>query len=336
MAACEIKREFTIVLVGKSGSGKSVLMDALDGDKASADPVTLTDSDTETFSKKIFTHNGYDFRIIDTPGLTGKEDIDTTELKMCSAYTNGKINLFIYCLPVGAGHKFDDINPKIMKHLTDGFGKQIWDHCILVFTMSNLTMSDYKEEYPDEPEQATEEYKQLLTGFADSFQKQLLKLGVKKQLKTIFDVHDIANINNTDTIIAVPSGKNSHSHVFPDMNLLSQGLSELEYTSQQKPEIQECTPSDPNWTSIIADTIQEKCTTKSAPSMIMEYNYGNRWLVVIGAITGAVIGNVLIPCICSGLGAAVGVLAGLVVQKKKTVQEKEHVQQKLDKRQNKE
>ena len=199
----------TIVLTGKSGAGKSSLMQILMEGKAtqkhSAEPVT------DKFIAEEFTKNGVTIRIIDTPGLMGTKE-DSKELKMCSVYTEGKADLLLYCIPVGAGHKFHEANPEIMLSLTEGFGKKIWDHCVLVLTMSNLALNEYTEDYPCDQTTAEKEYAKFLKEFSDKFEKQLHDLGIDKHVKTVFEIE-----KNENAIIAIPAGKNPHSKVLANL-----------------------------------------------------------------------------------------------------------------------
>ena len=153
---------------------------------------------TDRFINEGFRKNGVTIRVVDIPGLMAKKH-DLYELKMCSAHTKGKADLLLYFLPVGAGHKFRDYDSEIMKSFTEVFGKRIWDHCVLVLTMSNMAILIF-EDYDDQ-ETAAQEYKKYLQGICTRFEEQLHDLGVEKCVKTVFELKKPDNIANT--IIAV-------------------------------------------------------------------------------------------------------------------------------------
>ena len=248
MARVGGKKTMTILLSGKNGAGKSTLMNTLLGNGAIQKP--SPDPTTDRFIEDYFSKNGVEIRIIDTPGLMGKEK-DKKELKMLSEYTRGSIDLLVYCVPVGASHRFHECNPEIMKHLTEGFGMQIWEHCILVFTMSDEAYSSHLEDYSEE--QAIKEYQDFLHRYANKFQDSLRVLGVQQQVKTVFKLNWEAASN---TIIAVPAGKTPHNDVLPGL-------------PYQLPDYCE----DKNWISLMIEAFCAKCPQECA-SLLLEYKYG--------------------------------------------------------------
>ena len=305
------KRALTLVLTGKSGAGKSTLMDILVRGKAtqrrSAAPVT------DRFVAEEFTKNEVDIRIIDTPGLMGEKE-DSKELKMCSVFTEGKADLLVYCLSVAAGHKFHDNNPEIIKSLAEGYETQIWNHCILVLTMSNNAIRTFERRYPN---QAAEEYKKFLKEHSTRFEKQLRSLEIEKCVKTVFELDEAFKDDITNTIIAVPAGKTPHNQVLPG----------LEYSLPDY--------CEKNWISVLIDMMRAKCTAESAP-LLLQYQYGEGKYATPGAIAGGIVGGLLLPVFGAIPGAAIGYKAGLAIGKQKTAEEKEHIQQELTKRQSKE
>ena len=116
-------------------------------------------STTAKFHRGIVNKNNTQIKVIDTRGLAEDEKEKTKELKKVASYTKGKADILLYCVPVGPGSKFGDHNPVTMRCLTKAFGKQIWDHCVLVFTMGNVVLLSRKDT-------ATEEYKKYLDEYA--------------------------------------------------------------------------------------------------------------------------------------------------------------------------
>ena len=96
-----------------------------------------------------FICNNITVRIIDTRGLAEKRSDKIKELQRLSGYTKEKADILLYCVPVGPGSKLDDANPVTMRCLTEAYRKQIWDHCVLVFTMSDMALVQHKRQNPD-------------------------------------------------------------------------------------------------------------------------------------------------------------------------------------------
>ena len=216
-------------------------MDILNGEKATQH------SPTEQLTTKKFTRNEATIHITDTPGLTGTNK-DSEKLRKCSEYTESKADLLLYCLPVGPGHKFHDTNPEIMKSLTESFGKGIWDHCVLVLTMSNRALLRFKEVYKNR-ETAAKEYKKSLKEYSATFAKHLHNLKAEKHVKTVFELKTTDNITNL--IIAVPAGYDESSRVLPG----------LEYSL-----FDHC---EKNWISILIEIMRNKCSRHALP--ILQY-----------------------------------------------------------------
>ena len=80
--------------------------------------------------------------------------------------------------------------------------------------------------------------------------------------------------------------------------------------------------------------MQTKCTAECART-ILQYQYGEKRLAKRGAIIGAIIGGVTLPAVGAIPGAAIGGVAGYTIGEKQKKEEVEHIQQEIDKRQNK-
>ena len=288
------KRPLTIILTGKSGAGKSTLKDRLLGHGASQEP--SPGSVTKEYVDRVFKKNGIDIRIIDTLGLRGKKE-DEKALKKCSAYTDGKIDLLIYS--VTPALKFEEANPEIMTYIAQGFKKQIWEHCVLVLTMSNQAFADFKEIHPDE-KKAAKRYIKFLKNYSDMFQEKLQELQVRQQVKTIFELKKLER--DTNTTIAVPAARAKESNVLPGLKC------ELPSTCEDK-----------TWISVMIEVMAVKCPLGLAPS-ILEYQYGLKKIVAGAALGGAALGaaggggaGALVGAIGGPLGIGVGAGVGLVI-----------------------
>ena len=164
-----LQDETTIVLIGKSGAGKSTLAKNVFG----VDEVD-TEISAERTTTEIKTHrkhkNGVPIAIIDTVGFesVNKKQIKQ-QLKELSKHTGGKADLVIYCLPISPSSKFDDFNPDIMAALQDAFGKDIWNHCLVVLTFSNVAWSSINDSNPNNIGAAMETYKRHVNAYVEKF-----------------------------------------------------------------------------------------------------------------------------------------------------------------------
>ena len=188
------KKEATIVVVGRSGAGKSTLIKKVlklqDTSTLKATP------DTEISEKYTEMRHGINLTIVDTVGLSQDEKEKKQQIQDLSKYTSGKADLVLFCIPVGPNTKFKTDNPQIMRTLQSSFGKDIWKHCLVVFTFSNQAW-DHVESESD----AVTQYKKYIRAYTTEFIKELQKLDVPPDItvKTIFE-----SANDRPTIVTMP------------------------------------------------------------------------------------------------------------------------------------
>ena len=191
-----------IVLAGKSGAGKTSLCKALLGLE---NDIPLTPRpDTEVAEPHEIQKNGIKITIIDTPGFINKD----------VKYTQNDFDLLVYCMPVSPGTKFDEHNPVIMQTLQDKYGKDIWRHCIVAFTFSNLAYDRCKKK--SKPE---DEYKAYIDDCRSEFEKRLKQLHVLNiTVKTIFN-HGPDHLPDHAIIKVIPAGDEPEDPLLPGVVL---------------------------------------------------------------------------------------------------------------------
>ena len=122
------------MITGKTGSGKSSLINGLVGKKVSEEGDDL-DRMTATVEPKELTCEGTLVKIWDTPGLqdgTDEEDRYLKEMKEnCS-----NCNLYIYCLNM-TQTRFEASQIRAIQKLTETFGKIFWAKVLFVLTYAN-------------------------------------------------------------------------------------------------------------------------------------------------------------------------------------------------------
>ena len=263
-------KQLAIVLVGKSEAGKTTLRESV----LKTGKIQVYTVNTEKTRSCDSRSNDKNLKVYDTPGLGGSDSEIRKKLKEISTSTEGRADFLIFCVSVGPGSKFEDTNPEIMQCLTDVFSKKLWQHCMLVFTFSNLAWNHIVKN-----ENAVEKYKAHINAFADKFKKVLQALDVKDQnVITIFQQQQELNPN---TIVAIPAGLQSEDPVLPGMSF--------------------------DWEDAIYKEMERRCDKHQTPHVqLLEYI---AWARTKKALKGGVLGGVIGGAVG---GAAAGAVAGAV------------------------
>lgn len=292
------EQPMTVILAGKSGAGKTALSNILRG--VAGNHIDLTPDSglgTRELGKGSVKYNGFDIHIVDTPGLKDNALELKTQLKKISGYTNKKADLLIYCIPIGPGSRFEDCNPIAMRCLQEAYGRNIWHHCMVVFTMSNLALEHIKYQQKNFAENniITVKYIGYVQTYAEKFRTELmLNLKVKDiNVVTVFNLpQGKSSAPQPNTIVAIPAGIDPIDHVLPGFNTA--------------------------WREVILEQITQRRDSKPQ-SLLLKYD---RYRVEIaeniatGALLGAAIGATLGEVggtVGIVLGAAMGCMLGVLV-----------------------
>ena len=159
----------TLVIMGRSAAGKSSLLRNIftelpENPKLSAEP------DTIELKQEIFTRNNTTLKIVDSIGLSQDKTVRKQQLKELARFTNKKADLVVLCIPVMPGTRFESDTPQIMNSLQLAFGKNIWRHCLVVFTFSNLAWEHVKA-----MDDAVKQYITHINKYTTLFQQELVK-----------------------------------------------------------------------------------------------------------------------------------------------------------------
>ena len=290
------KRPINIVFIGKIGAGMSTLKHNIVGEEA--------DEEYEILSLDHVTDS---YAILDKETVK----IDITRLKEAKRNTKkklkqlgkyrGAIDLLVYCIPVDPSSKFSHSQPGIMKSLQDAFDDNIWKHCIIVFTFSNMALSHIKSKLRGDNDRAIEIYKKHINDYTDRVRAELTKLHVRQvSVKTVFDLPlEAPQPEDHTTIMAIPAGDEPEDQVLPGIQY------EFPYQDQEDLPLK--------WTDVLFNEIV-KLSKAEHKNSLLRYHYRARMKakmkakVAAGTLGGAVGGT----AIGAAIGGTIGVTGGPV------------------------
>ncbi|XP_065840114.1 uncharacterized protein [Oscarella lobularis] len=138
-------KELVLLLVGKTGVGKSTLVNSLFGEKVAEEGCT-TERVTTQIKRYTIQEKDMQVTVWDTPGLLDFQLLDShvpnQQKKRSAAYLTqmrgiGSIDLLLFCVEsVNNVASKDDADTVGL--ITTAFGKKVWDHALVVFTKANL------------------------------------------------------------------------------------------------------------------------------------------------------------------------------------------------------
>ena len=166
-------RSPVVALAGKSGVGKSTMINNFLGLEGEQKCATGDDADPTTREVEICSNTKHDteITIVDTPGLGGLKRREVKKiLKNISKSTDETADILLYCISLHPSGRIGAADAEIINTLTKAYGPEIWYRTILALTFAN------------ERSKLTENaYKRLIEGYARNFQSAL-------RTANIFDV----------------------------------------------------------------------------------------------------------------------------------------------------
>ncbi|XP_073282263.1 translocase of chloroplast 34-like isoform X1 [Primulina huaijiensis] len=134
----------TILVMGKGGVGKSSTVNSIVGERV----VTVSAFQSETPRPVIVSRSrsGFTLNIIDTPGLVEGGYVSDQVLETIKSFLgrfllNKTIDVLLYVDRLDA-YRVDNLDKQIVKAITDGFGKDIWQKSMVVLTHAQLSPPD--------------------------------------------------------------------------------------------------------------------------------------------------------------------------------------------------
>ena len=129
------EEEFSLLITGKTGVGKSSLVNALLGRKVAKEGHKKVAGTNEVTLYRV-TIDGVNIRVWDSPGLGDGTGNDEEYLAEIESEIKEKLDLVIICV------KMDDRRLNVgdrdtLKRLTETFGKNMWKNAVIALTFAN-------------------------------------------------------------------------------------------------------------------------------------------------------------------------------------------------------
>ncbi len=163
----------SVFVSGKTGTGKSTLVNALLGEKVAKEGDTL---DPETSEVKSFTEKiqEIDVTVWDSPGLQDGTKNEDKYLEDIKSKCNGKIDLLLYCISMNATRFMSGCRDiEAMNKLTKILGPEIWENAMIILTSANKEIRSLKKMLPDPEAKFNERLKEWRTTIVQYLRKDV-------------------------------------------------------------------------------------------------------------------------------------------------------------------
>lgn len=178
------RNSIRILVTGKTGTGKSALINGLIGDDVAQEGDTLDPTTSEVQEIKQMVH-GISLSIFDSPGLqdgTSREDEYLQDMqRKCE-----KVDLVLYTIKM-TDQRINVEDTDAMGKLTEAFGYDFWKKAMFVMTFANELRSP---EYPEDKRENRKLFEERLQLWKDSLplyveQRSNIPISIGKEMPVV-------------------------------------------------------------------------------------------------------------------------------------------------------
>ena len=146
------QRELRILVTGKTGQGKSTLINGILGAEVAIEGARATRCTTKVaeFAKAI---HGVPIKVFDSPGLQDRTENEEEYIQSMRDKCK-ELSLVLYCTKM-INTRLTDDDKHAMKKLTKAFGERFWNYAVFVLTfanMENCSRKDDRDKDVEEPD----------------------------------------------------------------------------------------------------------------------------------------------------------------------------------------
>ena len=138
------QNRFTILITGKTGVGKSRLVNALVGERVAKEGRSKS-ACTDTVTSYRAKIKGVDVVVWDSPGLQDGTCNERLYLQDMESKLSQGFDVMIYCISM-TDTRFYDTDKSAIRTLTEAFGSKLWENGVVALTFANLKTNDPDEE----------------------------------------------------------------------------------------------------------------------------------------------------------------------------------------------
>ena len=176
----------SILITGKTGTGKSSLINGMVGKDVAKEGNTLNRETTSVQQFRVACEGGVTITVWDSPGLQDGLDKEDEYIKDMQSKGLARADLVFYCQKMNETRMVLD-DSKAIRKLTEGLGKSLWSNTVFVLTFANDTHPPPNQKYRSLSEK--EKIKKDLEFFNDRLkewkqhlQKAVINAGVKPDI----------------------------------------------------------------------------------------------------------------------------------------------------------